>query len=185
MPPASVTFYAPVQLLTAWFKAAQPGSNVQFAAGPEVDPAEPVAQLVQEWIASGAVTQHLSGRDANGALRHVVKRAFPPSVGSTGLMPTSSSCRRSPEEKAFLDTPEGRVFRLIEEAALDGLPCPANAVLADLAELRDADAASYRIKRLVAWGRIRVEAPNPPHDRRAGRVVTIVESGLSTARWRV
>lgn len=175
MPPASVTSYAPVNLLTAWFKAAGPGSNVLFAAGPAVDWTEPAAALVKGWLDAGAVTVHPSGRDGNGALRHIVKRAFPPVDTAT----------RVARDRDFDATCEGRVFRLIEEAALDGLPCPTNATIAELAGLRDADAASYRIKRLVAWGRLKVEAPHPAHDRGAGRVVTIVASGLSTARWRV
>lgn len=74
-------------------------------------------------------------------------------------------------------TVERRVLKLLLIAATKGLPCPTNAAIARAVGLADGIAASYRLRRLVARGLIRVAVPDDP---RLHRVVTIVASGQST-----
>jgi DNA-binding Lrp family transcriptional regulator len=70
------------------------------------------------------------------------------------------------------------VLRLLAQAASKGLPCPTNAELAKRIGLKDAVAASYRVRRLVQSGAIVVEEPSPSER----RVVTIVATGAQTRR---
>lgn len=72
---------------------------------------------------------------------------------------------------------ERRILKILIRAAERNLPCPTNPVLAHLVGLSGEQAASYRMRRLVAQGKIRVEVPGDP---RMHRVVTIVASGKRT-----
>lgn len=79
-------------------------------------------------------------------------------------------------------TVERRILKLLMAAATQGRPCPTNGAIARSVGLMrgglpDDNAASYRLKRLVARGLIRVTVPNDP---RLHRVVTIVASGKAT-----
>lgn len=72
---------------------------------------------------------------------------------------------------------ERRILKILIAAAAKGLPCPTNGVLARLVGLSGEVAASYRLRRLVAAGKIRVAVPDDP---RQHRVVTIVATGKTT-----
>ncbi|WP_447727255.1 hypothetical protein [Sphingomonas koreensis] len=69
-----------------------------------------------------------------------------------------------------------RVLRRLRRAANLGLVCPTNAELARDCGLKDADAASYRLRKLIGNKLIRVDDQGP----NARRIVTIIESGRST-----
>lgn len=81
--------------------------------------------------------------------------------------------------KPRLDATEAAILSALTEAADKGYPCPTNDELAEAAGLRYAPSAVKAIRRLVAFGAIRVE-----HVANT-RVVTIADTGKSTQRTSV
>ena len=76
------------------------------------------------------------------------------------------------------DDPTELVLRAIRRAANLGLACPTNASLATSCGLKDAAAASYRIRCLVQSGQLRIEDQGPGKP----RIATIVGTGKQTRR---
>jgi hypothetical protein len=74
-------------------------------------------------------------------------------------------------------TAETVILRMIAEAIRLRQPCPTNAEFAEAALLAGADSASYRLRKLIAAGKIVLSDGGP----KMRRVATMVESGLSTA----
>lgn len=147
----------------------QPGASLAFAAGEPLNDFHPTVKLAYAARDRGEVTLHKGGRDDQGRLLQKVQRVNPEA--------RADDAGRAARDALWLDTPEGRVFLAIEQAAEAGLTCPSNAELAEAAQLRDADAASYRLRKLEDAGRVRVR-----HGA-GGRVVSIIGSTLETAPW--
>jgi hypothetical protein len=68
------------------------------------------------------------------------------------------------------------LMAVLRRLAALGVECPTNAKLADLASLKDAESARYRLGLLEQQGRINVRTPPE-----GARVITIIASGLTTA----
>jgi hypothetical protein len=86
----------------------------------------------------------------------------------------------SVEERApgtTVDEEVEQLMAVLRRLASFGKPCPTNRQLAELAMLKDAESARYRLTQLSIAGRIKVEMPP-----QGVRVITIVSSGRSTAR---
>lgn len=156
--------------IIAWVDRARPGDDVVYATG-ERPPAEVAAFALQLYDAR-LVT--MTSRPAAGGRRFIFQRL-------PALRP--SQLRAQARNSRGRDAHDGRktakaVLRILSQAATAGLPCPTNAELAKRVGLRDAAAASYRVRRLVADGKITVEQPSPVER----RIVTIVATGKVTRR---
>lgn len=159
--------------LQSWAERARPGEDVVYSTG--IRPGEQVGALARALCESGVVA--LTSKRVEGGLRFIAQRRPDP---------------RPSMLRARMATPRGRftlaaddakattrmVLRLLTRAANRGEPCPTNGELARALGLKDAVAASYRVRRLVKDGKIAVEEPSPLER----RVVTIIATGNSTRR---
>ncbi len=159
--------------MQSWVDRARPGEDAVYATG-ERPPAD-VAALAVALYDARLVT--MTSKTVAGTRRFILQRL-------PDLRPSQvrAQARRNPGQFAK-SADDGRrtariVLRMLTRAADQGLACPTNAELARRAGLRDAAAASYRVRRLVAAGQIIVEEPSPLER----RVVTIVATGRKTRR---
>jgi hypothetical protein len=156
-----------------WVKAARPGDDVVYATGAR--PAEGIGAYVRSLHEKGLVT--MTAKRGDDGFRFIAQRLSDP-------RPSQVRARKPVNRGRFaLAANDGKmttraVLRLLAQAASKGLPCPTNAELAKRIGLKDAVAASYRVRRLVQSGAIVVEEPSPSER----RVVTIVATGAQTRR---
>jgi hypothetical protein len=159
--------------LFAWVERARPGEDAVYATG-ERPPAD-IAAVARGLYDARLVT--LTSLRVKGGHRFILQRL--PDVRPSQLRLQAQQNRG----KFVKSATDGRVtakavLRLLSHAASHDLPCPTNAELARRVGLKDAIAASYRVRRLVADGKITVELPSPIER----RVVTIIATGKSTRR---
>ena len=163
--------YAPIEELEGWFDAARAGESAIYARGPALNPKHPVPMLVRDWIATGEALATQKRDPVTRELQYYVRRCRP--------KPMVDAPRRVAIDEAMRDTPEGKIFLALVRAANVGAPCPSNGELAQVAGLRDADAARYVLyEKLMKPGRIEIL---PTAGTRGGRVIRIVETGRVTA----
>jgi hypothetical protein len=159
--------------LHSWATRARPGDDVVYATGAR--PGDVISAAVRALHASGVVT--MTSKRIPGGFRFIAQRLPDP-------RPSQLRMRKAGNRGHFTRRCDGAkrstriVLRLLKRAAARGEPCPTNAELARAAGLKDALAASYRIRRLVKDGLIQVEGPDPTER----RVVTIVATGQRTRR---
>ena len=161
------TYYLSLSRLTDWMDTAAPGDRLDYARGPALDHKEPACRLVSDWVAQRLVTPAKRRDVVTGELVHFAERIR--------IAERVDGPRRIRRDEAWEATPEGRVFLVLVRAANFGLPCPTNAEIAARCDLRDGNAASYRIKNLVALGKIRLISESQQ------RVVVISDTGRMTA----
>jgi hypothetical protein len=161
--------------LLNWAKDARIGDSIVYArssAAGERLPSD-VVNVVSSLAAHGALhpTQRRVGdgwafqaQRGSGKISRVTVRR--PSRGGTRGLPANRASERA-------------VFKRIEAAAKHGLPCPTNAELARLCGLSGAIAASYRVRRLVASGRISI-IDKSPYGRRIATLLVGRHAGKST-----
>lgn len=163
--------------LSRWAARARPGDDVVYSTG--VRPSDAIGAAVRQLHASGVVTltsKRISA-DQGGGFRFIAQRLPDP-------RPSQLQARKPVLRGRFIAASDGAkattrmVFQLLRRAAHRCEPCPTNAELARMVGLKDAVAASYRVRRLVRDGLIQVEEPSPLER----RVVTIVASGKRTRR---
>ena len=159
--------YMRVDMCAAALADLQPGGSFVFAKGERPDPAHPVTAMIDRAVAEGAVRRHLSGRDGEGRLMHKVVRAVPVVAPRVRAVPGAGGEQLSPKDDA--------VLALLLAAAEAGEPCPSNRALAQAAGLRDADAASHRLRRLRRAGLLTTWEAD------GHRVAVLVRHGISTA----
>ena len=82
------------------------------------------------------------------------------------------------EDPLDLDSQLTDEERMIRDAARLGQPCPTNAQIARATGLSSAVAASYRLRRLIADGKLRLE----DYGHLERRVATILPEGWQTPR---
>ncbi|WP_408585944.1 hypothetical protein [Novosphingobium sp.] len=163
--------YVPKAQLEEWFARAKAGDKAIYARGAMLDPRHDVPRLVRDWQATGEVNP-CQGRDESGSgFVYWVQRCRP-------VMRDGDAGGRVAVGDDFRETADGKIFLTLVRAANLGMPCPSNAQLAEVAGLRDADAARYRLKLLAEAGRIEVKLSGAG---RNFRRVRIVESGRWTA----
>lgn len=170
----SGTLYADQAQLEEWFSGAQAGAQVVYARGHVLDPKHPVPVLVRDWIATGEARPKQKRNAEGGGFIYWVERCRP---GSRAAADQSGRERVSADAE-WRETADGKIYMTLVRAANLGLPCPSNATLAQVAGLRDADAARYRVRVLSEEGRIQVTLSGAG---RSFRRVRIIETGRWTA----
>jgi hypothetical protein len=156
--------------LQDWARGASPGASLCLGVGSAVPAA---TQPALRTLTDAGLIDIARRRVADGRYSFEVQRRSRRYVAPA---PTPTRPRGGMHARRA-GTVERRVLKLLLVAAVKGLPCPTNAAIARAVGLPDAIAASYRLRRLVARGLIRVDVPADP---RLHRVVTIVASGRAT-----
>lgn len=157
--------------LTSWAERALPGEDVVYSSGAR--PGDRIGAAVRALHDAGVVT--MTSKRVDGRLRFIAQRL--PEARARRMGKPAPQGRFAPAAGDAKATTR-MVFQLLRRAARCGAPCPTNAELARIVGLKDAVAASYRVRRLVKDGVIRVEEPGPLER----RVVTIVATGMQTRR---
>lgn len=163
----------PEQLIN-WAERARPGENVAYFTGTR--PGDAVRAVASALHSQGLVTM-TTKRATDGATRHILQRLAAPRPSKLRALARINPGRFQSRADGAKCTTKA-VLRLLTRAANRGQACPTNAELARALGLKDAVAASYRVRRLVRENKIRVEEPGPTER----RVVTIVATGKSTVR---
>lgn len=156
--------------LRDWVARAMPGEDVAYATGERPD--RSIAPFAAQLREAGLVA--LTAKRVGREFRFIAQRR----AGSIERLAPVRRFNRGQYRERGQRTSETMILRALNRAADRGLPCPTNAELARVAGLSGAIAASYRMRRLVAAGKIRVEEPSPLER----RVVTIVATGKTTVR---
>lgn len=157
--------------LDNWAARALPGENVVYSTGAR--PGDAIGAAVRQLHAAGLVT--MTSKRLDGRLRHIVQRLPAPRASQLGK-PVARGRFTVACDDAKQTT--RAVLQVLRRAAKRGESCPTNAELARIVGLKDAAAASYRMRRLVKEGAIVVEEPSPLER----RVVTITATGARTRR---
>jgi hypothetical protein len=161
--------------LMRWAESANQGDSIVYARSMGAGDRLPVD-----------VVDVVSNLAAHGALHPTQRRvgdgwAFQAQRGSGKISrvkvrtPSRGGVRGLPANRAS----ERAVFKRIEAAVKHALPCPTNAELARLCGLSGAVAASYRVRRLVASGRISI-IDKSPYGRRIATLLVGRHAGKST-----
>jgi hypothetical protein len=159
--------------LQDWARSASPGAAVCLGVAPSVPAA---TQPALRALTDAGLIDIARRRIGEGRFSFEVQRRSRRYVAAVPARKAPAAPRGGMHARRA-GTVERRVLKLLLTAATKGLPCPTNASIARAVGLRDAVAASYRLRRLVARGLIRVTVPDDP---RLHRVVTIVASGKAT-----
>lgn len=163
-----------VDQLHSWAARARPGEDVVYDTG--IRPGEAIGAAVRNLHDSGLVT--MTAKRVDGQFRFIAQRLADPRPSQRAARVPEHRGRFALRAVKGRRTVERLIYRLLVEAARRGLPCPTNAEIAIRVGLSGAVAASYRMRRLVAAGRIAVEEPSPLER----RVVTIMATGKRTRR---
>lgn len=152
-----LTTYADPAALRASFERAGPGKKIVYAIGPALGRDAETPRVARALAGSGAGRLHREGN------RYVIVKnpaACASSGASTNVRPAGSQSAlpgRGPGGAGFpAGSPEHRLLAVLEEYAADGQALPSNALLAELAELPDGEAARYRLRKLSEAGLVRV-----------------------------
>ncbi|WP_423606166.1 hypothetical protein [Sphingomonas sp. MS122] len=153
------------EALDEWAATARPREKVIYASGPEFPRGHPAVALARRLCDAGVIT--LTSESYPGGRNYIAIRC------AIDVAAPSTERHAAPVQE---DELADRVLRRLKRAANLGLVCPTNAELARDCGLKDADAASYRMRKLIGNKLIRVEDQGPF----ARRIVTIIENGRST-----
>ncbi|MDZ7894200.1 MAG: hypothetical protein U5M50_04080 [Sphingobium sp.] len=166
------------EALTAWAVRAAPGDTAVYCRAP-VSPAADIAAHALTLREAGLIT--LTRKREGKDFRFIAQRLrVDPAAVAPRLVNRGQFGQRVGRDcgSATRRASENAIYRALVRAANRGEPCPTNAELARWAGLSGAVAASYRVRRLVAAGRIAIWEPSPVER----RVVTIIASGKATPR---
>lgn len=169
------TSYVDQAQLEEWFAGAAAGAQAIYGQGPTGIPSHPVQKLVNEWAQTGEIVKLPNVRLGPNLFRYALVRARPQSRAAADQR--GRKARVSADEE-WRETEAGKIYMTLVRAANLGLPCPTNAQLAEIAGMRDADAARYQVKLLAKEGRIQVLLSGAG---RSFRRVRIMETGRWTA----
>lgn len=178
---------ASAERITQWAAAAAPGDRATYFTGhflplrhPAVDAARALhargeVLFTQSRRADGRFDYHVTKRKnaEAGCLSAAAFQSNRAAGGKLGVHGGATGANREPSMAEELDS----LMAVLRRLANFAKPCPTNAALADMAYLKDAESARYRLGLLQQAGRIDIR--RLADDR---RVVTIVSSGRSTAR---
>jgi hypothetical protein len=149
----------------AWAERAGIGEEIPYATGSLTAGAAAPARM-RALAHAGIVV--LFQRRINGMLHYFARRTAQP-------FPLTMLATAASKQPATHDEAQ-RVLLVLKRVAAKGGPCPSNRELAKLAELRDGDQASYRLRCLRDAGLIRMHATA----QLPGRQVTIAATGKTT-----
>lgn len=160
--------------LLRWAETAAPGDSIVYGRGerPPEDVVRVIGQLsdvgalhpTRRRISAAGGEFAFQAQRGSGKISRVVVR--PAARGRVRSLPANRSSDRA-------------VLKCIEGAVKYGLACPTNAELARACGLSGAIAASYRVRRLVATGRISI-IDHSPYGRRVATMMTGRFAGQST-----
>ena len=150
---------------------ASPGEVIEYARGdrPPADLVRGMRPLVEAGILHP--TQHRDG----GQIRFLVQRGAGDLTSALSRRPRRGVVRRRRVRKSSISM----VFECVASAARKGAACPTNEELALACGLSGRLAASYRMRKLVAEGRIAIEDRHP-YGRRVVTILTGPLAGRST-----
>lgn len=154
----------------AWVARAVPGEDVVYCTGQR--PSEAIGAAVRALHERGLVT--MTSKRSAGGFRFIAQRLPDP---RPVRLPEHRGRFARRELKGHY-TAERMILKILVTAADKGHPCPTNGELARRVGLAGAASASYRMRRLVAAGKIAIEEPSPLER----RVVTIAATGKQTRR---
>jgi hypothetical protein len=152
--------------LLRWAESAAPGDSIVYGRGDRAP--DDVVRVIGRLSDAGALhptRRRISAaggefafqaQRGSGKISRVVMR--PAARGRVRTLPTNRSSDRA-------------VMKCIEAAVKYGQPCPTNAELARACGLSGAIAASYRVRRLIATGRISI-IDHSPFGRRVVTMMT-------------
>lgn len=164
----------PDQVIRSWVADAAPGSQIVYARGAAL-PSGAGVDLVRALAQAGTVAP--VRRRAPHGFDFIAQRTRSPFALNAAIARISRGpVRRA--RKASTKTECRALYRLIKKAAAEGRPCPTNAELARSIGLKDADAARFRLRRIVAEGLVEF-TDHGPNERRVAR---IIETGAVTPR---
>lgn len=153
-----------------WARHAKPGEKFIYYTGPCLIQALPVVAAARQLHEAGEVI-FVQERRGPGVRDYVMlkrRNAEPVRPASRG-----PAFERAPGCKVDDDLED--LMAVLRRLAAKGLECPSNARLADMAGLKDAESARYRLTVLQSTRRIEVKTTSAGQ-----RIITIVASGLST-----
>lgn len=166
---APLAFATPIDTLEAWIDAARAGDSTVYATGPALPHGHPSVKRVQVLADRGVLRPHLMRRrDGKGFDFLATRLPDPPPVAGVAVA-------RDAGGKG------ARVLAALTARAEARDVMHSNAELARACGLKNADEASYQIRKLIAAQVIRVEDFGPL-ERRA---VTIIATGATTRRGRL
>lgn len=154
--------------IAAFAARAQAGEQMVYGRG-ERPPREVVRAMAP--LVEAGILSPVSKREAGGHLFMVQRTSM--AFGARG--PSRGRVRRRRITKSSFSL----VLDCIVQAARRGMPCPTNDELAARCGLSGKVAASYRVRRLVATGRIAVE-DRSPLGRRVVTILTGIHAGKAT-----
>lgn len=151
--------------LSAWIERASAGEQLCYATGPAPLQNHATFVLARAQAEAGRVTLFQPRRGDSLGFDFVVRR----------IADRQADASPAPRVAATDDIAE-RVYARLKNLAALGHPCDTDAELAQRFRLRNADAASYVLRKLKDRGQIRVENRGPLER----RIVTIVATGKAT-----
>ena len=154
--------------LDGW--AAQARLRERTIYGEGERPRQAVARAAVRLIDAGQIVT-MRRRMPSGAFLFIAEKRG-------GVGPSRSAVRRARPFAARGRSAETIILRLIRDCVRVGAPCPTNAEFARRAGLSGAVSASYRLRRLVAAGKLKLDDFGP-FER---RVATVLPDGGSTPR---
>jgi hypothetical protein len=167
----AVTTAVTAEAAIEWARHARPGEKFVYFTGPALLQALPVVAAARALHEAGEVI-FVQERRSPGVRDYVMLKR-------RNVEPPRPLSRAGVEERApgtKVDDDLEDLMAVLRRLAARGLVCPSNARLADMAGLKDAESARYRLGILQQAGRIAVRTPPV-----GARIVTIVATGLSTA----
>ena len=150
-------------------RASRPGMRMTYGRG-EAPPRDAVAAMAD--LVEARVLVPIRKREAGGYL-FMVERGLAP------LSRAERPRRGRARQRLIRKTSLSMVFDMLARAARRGGPCPTNDELAAACRLSGKMAASYRMRRLVADGKIAVE-DHSPFGRRVVTILTGPHAGAQT-----
>jgi hypothetical protein len=150
------TLYADPAQMRAWIDRAAPGHAMVYAAGPGLDGGRhPAAVLARGWQSEGLASLHGPNSEKFGQGRFVAVKRKADGGAPDPAGQAAAGARHG--SRGALDARSRAVLAVLIGAALRGEACPGYRRLAREAGLRDAQAARYRLKKLVRAGLVTVE----------------------------
>lgn len=179
-PPAPQTHFADLGDMQRWLALAAPRAEMIYACGPSLGRGDnPAAALARIWSERGIVELFRQRADRPQCWNYHARR-LPEAVKAEQLNPAAEQGAlrpKLPDDPAWAESPEGRVFRLIARCAASDRPCPSNQTIAELLGLDGHETARYRFNRLIHAGHLRLIEGN----RFGARVVEVAATGKRTA----
>jgi hypothetical protein len=165
---STVTHAVTAEAALEWARHARPGEKFVYFSGAVLIEALPIVAAVRKLHDCGEVLFVQERRGESVRDYCIIKRR-----NVEPARPRSRGVARSGYWVG--DEQLEDLMAVLRRLAARGLDCPGNARLAEMAGLKDAESARYRLGLLAQAGRIEVRTPPE-----GPRIVTITATGLST-----